>query len=141
MKTALSPSPTASVPTTSGGGSVKRAGLVAALAALLAMVWMPTPQGSPLAGQVMLATLAFAAIVWMSEALNHAVSSVVIAALMVFLLGYAPDAARPSGVYVGTGAAIGLALSGFSSSAVALVAAAGFALTYWPWMGHMNKAM
>ncbi|NML86050.1 anion permease, partial [Polaromonas sp.] len=109
MKTASSPSPTASVPTASGGGSVKRAGLVAALTALLAIVWMPTPQRLPPAGQVMLVTLAFAAIVWMSEALDHAVSSVVIAASMVILLGYAPDAARPGGVYVGTGAAIGLA--------------------------------
>ena len=73
----------------------------------------------------MLAILAFAVIVWMTEALDYAVSAVVIGALMVFLLAAAPDAARPAGA-MGTGAALGLALSGFSNSAVALVAAACF---------------
>jgi anion transporter len=105
---------------------VKRAGLFAALAALLAVLWMPAAQGLPPAGQVMLAILAFAVIVWMTEALDYAVSSVVIGALMIFLLAYAPDAAKPAGADMGTGAALGLALSGFSNSAVALVAAACF---------------
>ena len=35
----------------------------------------------------MLAILGFAVIVWMTEALDYAVSAVVIAALMAFLLG------------------------------------------------------
>ncbi len=87
---------------------------------------MPTPQGLPPAGQVMLAILAFPVVVWMTEALDYAVSAVVIGALMVFLLAYAPDAAKPLGADMGTGAALGLALSGFSNSAVALVAAACF---------------
>lgn len=105
---------------------VKRAGLVAALAALLAIMWMPAAQGLPQAGQVMLAILAFAVIVWMTEALDYAVSAVVIGALMIFLLAYTPDAAKPAGADMGTAAALGLALSGFASSAVALVAAACF---------------
>lgn len=105
---------------------VKRAGLVAAFAALIAIVWMPSAQGLPQAGQVMLGILAFAVIVWMTEALDYAVSAVVIGALMIFLLAYAPDAARPDGADMGTAAALGLALSGFASSAVALVAAACF---------------
>ncbi|PNG48736.1 MULTISPECIES: DASS family sodium-coupled anion symporter [unclassified Variovorax] len=113
-------------PPAGSGGIVKRAGLIAALAALVAIVWMPTPHGLPPAGQVMLGILAFAVIVWMTEALDYAVSAVVIGALMVLLLAYAPDAAKPSGVDMGTGAALGLALSGFSNSAVALVAAACF---------------
>ncbi len=108
------------------GLTVKRVGLFAALAALLAIVLMPTPQGLPLSGQVMLAILAFAVLVWMTEALDYAVSAVVIGALMVFLLAYVPDAAKPAGADMGTGAALGLALSGFSNSAVALVAAACF---------------
>ncbi|GAB3478598.1 membrane protein [Polaromonas eurypsychrophila] len=74
----------------------------------------------------MLAILAFAVIVWMTEALDYAVSAVVIGALMVFLLAYVPDAAKPTGADMGTGAALALALSGFSNSAVALVAAACF---------------
>jgi di/tricarboxylate transporter len=87
---------------------------------------MPALTGLPHAGQVMLGILAFGVIVWMTEALDYAVSSVVIGALMVFLLAYAPDAAKPSGLDIGTGAALNLALSGFSNSAVALVAAACF---------------
>jgi len=126
MNTASNPPLAGPMPAASGGGIVKRIGLIAALAALVAIVWMPTPQGLPPAGQVMLGILAFAVIVWMTEALDYAVSAVVIGALMVFLLAYAPDAAKPPGVDMGTGAALGLALSGFSNSAVALVAAACF---------------
>jgi anion transporter len=103
----------------------KPAGLVLAVLALLLIVMMPTPQGLPFAGQVMLGILAFAVIVWMTEALDYAVSSVVIGALMVFLLAFAPDIAKPA-KDMGTSAALGLALSGFASSAVALVAAACF---------------
>ena len=80
----------------------------------------------PPAGQVMLGVLAFAVIVWMTEALDYAVSEVVIGVLMIFLLAFAPDAAKPAGADLGTGAALGLALAGFSNSAVALVAAACF---------------
>ena len=57
---------------------------------------MPASAGLPQAGQVMLGVLAFAVIVWMTEALDYAVSGVVIGALMVFLLAYAPDAAKPA---------------------------------------------
>ena len=62
----------------------------------------------------------------MTEALDYAVSAVVIGALMIFLLAFAPDAAKPAGTAMGTGPALGLALAGFSNSAVALVAAACF---------------
>jgi len=107
------------------GVGVKRAGLAGAIVALVAILLLPTPAGLPAAGQVMLAILAFAVIVWMTEALDYAVSAVVIGALMVFLLAFAPDVAKP-GKLMGTSAALNLALSGFSSSAVALVAAACF---------------
>ncbi len=104
----------------------KSTGLLGAIGALLLILWLPTSAGLPPAGQVMLGILAFAVIVWMTEALDYAVSSVVIGALMVFLLAYAPDIAKPGGRDMGTAAALNLALSGFSSSAVALVAAACF---------------
>ena len=130
MDPLLNPTPSPAPATTAGAGAkgarLKQAGLLVAVAALLAVLWMPSAQGLPAAGQVMLAILAFAVIVWMTEALDYAVSSVVIGALMVFLLAYAPDAAKPAGADMGTGAALGLALSGFSNSAVALVAAACF---------------
>ncbi len=108
------------------GTVVKRAGLIIALAALLLILWMPTPPRLPPAGQVMLGILAFAVIVWMTEALDYAVSAVVIGALMILLLAFVPDVAKPTGAGMGSGAALALALSGFSNSAVALVAAACF---------------
>jgi anion transporter len=126
MNTASNPQVPASTPVVPAGNLFKRVGLFAALAALLAIVLMPTPLGLPLAGQVMLGILAFAVIVWMTEALDYAVSAVVIGALMIFLLAYVPDAAKPLGADMGTTASLGLALSGFSNGAVALVAAACF---------------
>ncbi len=126
MSTALGSEVIASTSIASGGNLLKRGGLFAALAALLAIVLMPTPSGLPLAGQVMLGILAFAVIMWMTEALDYAVSAVVIGALMIFLLAYVPDAAKPLGADMGTTASLGLALGGFANSAVALVAAACF---------------
>lgn len=108
------------------GDAVAIGGLGAAVLAAAAVLWMPAAQGLPAAGQVMLAVLAFAVIVWMTEAMDYAVSAVVITALMVFLLAAVPDAAKPAGPAMGTVAALNLALSGFSNSAVALVAAACF---------------
>jgi hypothetical protein len=64
------------VPPSSNRHFIKTAGLVLAVAALLAVLWMPAAPGLPLAGQVMLAVLAFAVIVWMTEALDYAVSAV-----------------------------------------------------------------
>lgn len=107
-------------------GLARRIGLVAAIAVLLLVVVLPAQAGLPPSGQVMLGILAFAVIVWMTEALDYAVSAVVIAALMVFLLAFVPDVAKPAAGGMGTSAALSLALSGFSSSAVALVAAAIF---------------
>ena len=126
MISSPSPNVVQSKPAVAGGTIVSKLGLLVAVAALVAVLWMPAAQGLPLAGQVMLAILAFAVIVWMTEALDYAVSAVVIGALMVFLLAYVPDAAKPTGADMGTGAALALALSGFSNSAVALVAAACF---------------
>lgn len=119
------PHPGAAAPL--GPGALKWGGLAAAFLALVAILLAPTPAGLPYAGQVMLGILAFAVIVWMTEALDYAVSSVVIGAIMVFLLAYAPDvgktvAAKP----MGTASALNLMLSGFANSAVALVAAACF---------------
>lgn len=99
--------------------------LVAAVLALLAVLTLPTPSGLPQAGQCMLAVLAFAVIVWMTEALDYAVSAVVIAALMAFLLGLSPNPSNPSSA-MGTSAGLALAFSGFANTALALVASALF---------------
>ena len=104
----------------------KKLGLAVALITLTVLVMLPAVKNLPAAGQVMLGILAFAVIVWMTEALDYAVSAVVIGALMIFLLAFVPDAAKAAGPDMGTVNALNLALSGFSSSAVALVAAACF---------------
>jgi sodium-dependent dicarboxylate transporter 2/3/5 len=100
-------------------------GLLVAVAVMIALLLVPTPSGLPVAGHRALAILAFAVIIWMSEALDYAVSAVVIAALMAFLLGLAPDVANPK-VLIGTSRALGIAFSGFANTALALVAAALF---------------
>jgi anion transporter len=103
----------------------KNWGLLAAVAVLIVILLLPTPEGLPVAGHRMLAILAFAVIVWMTEALDYAVSALVIAALMAFLLGLSPNPANPK-VLMGTSAGLGLAFSGFANTALALVAAALF---------------
>jgi anion transporter len=99
--------------------------LLAAVAVLIAILLLPTPVGLPIAGHRMLAVLAFAVIIWMTEALDYAVSAVVIAALMAFLLGLSPNPANPK-VLMGTSAGLGLAFSGFANTALVLVASALF---------------
>jgi anion transporter len=105
--------------------AIQHWGLAAALLALVTVLLLPTPSGLPVAGQSMLAILAFAVIVWMTEALDYAVSAVVIAALMAFLLGLSPHPANPA-TSMGTSAGLSLAFSGFANTALALVASALF---------------
>ena len=105
--------------------SVNVPGLLAALAALIAVMLLPRPEALPAAGQIMLALLLFSVIVWATEAVDYAISAVLITALMAFMLGLAPNAAKPETV-LGTGPALTLALGGFANTALALVAAACF---------------
>jgi anion transporter len=107
------------------GTEVRYWGVLAAFAALAVVCALPTPQGLPVAGQFMIGMLLFSVILWMTEAVDYAISAVLIAALMAFLLGLAPSVAKPDQV-LGTSAALGLALAGFSNTALALVAAATF---------------
>lgn len=100
-------------------------GLILAVVALIAMLLVPTPAGLPVAGHRMLAILIFAVIVWMTEAIDYAVSAIVIAALMAYLLGFSPNPANPNAL-MGTSAALTLAFSGFANTALVLVASALF---------------
>jgi anion transporter len=100
-------------------------GLLLAMAALAAVLLLPTPAGLTVAGHRMLAILTFAVIVWMTEAIDYAVSAIVIAALMAFLLGLAPNPANPKAL-LGTSAALTLAFGGFANTALVLVASALF---------------
>lgn len=103
---------------------LKRFALPIALAALAAILLLPTPEGLPVAGHRMLGILVFSVIVWMTEAVSYPVSAAVIVTLMAFLLGSAPGA--EPGKILGTSAALGIALGGFSNTAWALVAGALF---------------
>ena len=117
----IAPASAAVAPTS----SAKQWGLWIAFAALIGVVLLPPADGLPVAGQYMLGVLLFAVILWMTEAVDYAVSAVIIAALMAFLLGLAPNAAKPAEL-LGTSSALTLALGGFANTALALVAAALF---------------
>jgi solute carrier family 13 (sodium-dependent dicarboxylate transporter), member 2/3/5 len=101
---------------------LKKGGLLVAIAALVVIVAWPQPAGLSVAGQNMLGIFAFAVIVWMTEAIDYAASSIILMALIAFLLGIAPDPAHPDHV-LGTGQALSAAMDGFTNPAVALIAA------------------
>ena len=100
-------------------------GLVLAAAVLLAILLLPPPSGLSIAGQRMLGVFGFAVIVWITEALDYAVSAIVISALMAFLLGISPNVANPNAL-IGTVQGLTTAMSGFANTALTLVAAALF---------------
>lgn len=117
-----------SAPTASQATPAPKIGLVAAFIVLLSIVFMPPIAGLPQAGQMMLGILAFAVIVWMTEALDYSVSALLIGSLMIGLLAISPVPGKEGAdaVMMGTKAALPYALGGFSNSAVVLVAAACF---------------
>ena len=100
-------------------------GLMLAVLAMIGVLLLPLPADLPIAGQRMLAILAFAVVVWISEAVSYEASAIMITALMAVLIGTAPTLQDPSQTY-GSSAAITLALTGFSNSALALVTGALF---------------
>jgi len=107
-------------------------GLIAGVAALVLVLLLPLPADLPPAGHRMLAILAFAVVVWVTEAVSYEASAIMVTTLMAFLLGTAPTVKDPTVLY-GTSAAISMALTGFANSALALVAGALFiaaAMTY-----------
>jgi len=69
--------------------------LLLGAAVLLVILFLPTPAGLSVAGHRMLAVFGFAVIVWITAAVDYAVSAV-IAALMAFLLGISPNLANPN---------------------------------------------
>lgn len=98
-------------------------GLYAAALVLLLVLALPRPEDLPLAGHRMLAILAFAVVVWITEAVSYEASAVMITTLMALLIGFAPLPGKPAELY-GTSKALSLALNGFSTTALALVGAA-----------------
>ncbi|MDV6377256.1 DASS family sodium-coupled anion symporter [Sporosarcina sp. GW1-11] len=102
--------------------------IILAFAVLLVIVLLPNPADLPVVGQRALAILAFAVILWVTEAVPYPVSAAMILGLVAALLGLAPNMENPEEM-LGTKDALKMALMGFSSPAVALVAAALFLAT------------
>ncbi|HAR6506743.1 TPA: DASS family sodium-coupled anion symporter [Staphylococcus pseudintermedius] len=120
------------------GATFKPLWFILSFVALIAVLLMPTPASLPLMGKAALAILAFAVILWVTEAVTYPVSATIIVGLIILLLGFSPvqnltqalgnpqsgGAVLKGDDLFGTGNALKLAFSGFSTSAVALVAAA-----------------
>ena len=100
-------------------------GLVVAVLVMVGVLLLPLPADLPVAGHRMLAILAFAVVVWITEAVSYEASAIMITALMAFLLGTAPSLQDPAHL-IGSSPAISMALTGFANPALALVAGALF---------------
>lgn len=98
-------------------------GLIVAVVAMLIVLLLPLPAALPVAGQRMLAILAFAVTVWVTEAVSYEASAIMITSLMALLIGTAPTLQDPAQTY-GSSAGISMALNGFSNPALALVVGA-----------------
>lgn len=99
--------------------------LITAFVALIIILMLPTPEQLPEIGHRTLAILVFAVILWITEAVSYPVSSAMIVGLIALILGMGPTLDAPNAT-LGTGEALKMALSGFSNSAVILVAGALF---------------
>lgn len=99
--------------------------LITAFVALFIILLLPTPAQLPAIGHRALAILVFAVILWITEAVSYPVSAAMIVGLIAIILGTGPTLDNPK-VTVGTDEALKMALSGFSNSAVILVAGALF---------------
>lgn len=99
--------------------------LVIATLVMVIILLLPTPASLPVVGQRTLAILAFAVILWVTEAVSYPVSAALIIGLISLLCGLAPNPDAP-GKLLGTKTALGWALGGFSNSAALLVAGALF---------------
>ena len=89
------------------------------------IIFLPQPEGLPVAGQRMLGLLVFSVILWMTEAVSYPVSAGVILALMTLLLGFSPSIAKPA-VNFTMAQGLGMGLMGLANGAWAMVAAALF---------------
>ncbi len=67
---------------------MKYLGLPAGIAAFLSLYYMPTPAGLTSSGQSVLASFAFALILWVAESIPTHVTSLVLMVLLVFLNGW-----------------------------------------------------
>ena len=104
---------------------MQKSGLPLALLALGIIIFLPQPEGLPVAGQRMLGLLVFSVILWMTEAVSYPVSAGIILSAMTLLLGFSPSIDNPA-VNFTMAQGLGMGLRGLSNGAWAMVAAALF---------------
>lgn len=114
--------------------------IVISFIVLVMILLLPTSSSLPVMAKAALAILAFAVIMWVTEAVSYPVSATLILGLIILLLGFSPvqhlseqlghpksgNAILKGSELLGTNNALSLAFSGFSTSAVALVTATLF---------------
>ena len=100
-------------------GSRKLIWLVAAILCMLFIFFSSPFAGLSVAGQRVLGVLAFALIVWVSEAISYPMSAVAIFSFLTVGLGFAP--AGPGTARLGTGKALSTALTGLTNGGWVLV--------------------
>lgn len=107
---------------TTGAGTKKLFTVLIGLAIMAAIVIAPSPAGLSLAGQRVIAVMAFVVLMWITEAIPSGVSAIALVFLLIVAVGFSPPAGG-SGAILGTAKAVSLALSGFSNSGWLFVAA------------------
>lgn len=100
--------------------------LALGIAIMAAIMLAPTPAGLSLAGQRILAVMAFTILMWITEAIPYGSSAISLVVMMILALGFSPPVAggvEVAGAMLGTGKAVALGLNGFSNSGWLFVAA------------------
>ena len=109
--------------------------IIISFAVLILINLIPVPDDLSVMGLRALSILGFAVIMWVTEAVKYPISAVMIVSLLIILIGFSPveDLGEVMGApdlsgsdMLGTSNALSMAFIGFSTSAVALVAAALF---------------
>ncbi len=102
----------------------KLAYLILAIVLYVGVLLLPTPAGLTASGQVALGLLVLVIVLWISECVSPANSAIILTGAAV--LGLMGKPLRAGGPPLTSGGALNTMLTGFSSSAVMLVAAALF---------------
>ncbi|MGY0216019.1 SLC13 family permease [Endozoicomonadaceae bacterium StTr2] len=92
-----------------------------AFVSLLVVLMLPL-EGLSSYGQIVLAVLVMAVILWVTEALAYPVSAFLIAGVLALLLGLIPNS--ETGQVLGTSKALGLAMKGFATSGIVMISGA-----------------
>ncbi|MEQ6376115.1 DASS family sodium-coupled anion symporter [Bacillaceae bacterium S4-13-56] len=99
--------------------------LIVACLLMTIILLLPPQPGLPISGQMALGILAFAVVIWTTEAMSYPLGGIFILFFITILLSFGPSLNNPES-FMGTKEALKLALSGFSNPAVTMVVGALF---------------